>query len=193
MSWRPERGWFSVSARAVIAAGGVVVLAAGLTTVPTSLVPDSPNDSTVDRLGSDGPRASRLLIGQEPTRVGERDAAAAAAGVGVDAPRLDGQPSEGSPATTDRAAGTANDVAPAPSTGGAPESSSSGSSGGSAPSEPDHSGSDDPAVPESSGEGANDESDDTSPDDTSPDDTDAEGGDSPGVSGGNSENGDDES
>lgn len=189
MSWRPERGWFSLSARVVIAAGGVVVLAAGLTTVPTPLVPDSPSDSAVARLGSDRPRTSRLLIRQEPTRVGERNAAAAA-GAGVDAPRLDGQPSEGSPATTDRGVGTANDVAPAPSTGGAPESSessSSGSSGGSAPSEPDHSGSDDPAAPESSGEGSGGDSDDTSPDDN-----DAEGGDSPDASGGDSENGDDD-
>jgi hypothetical protein len=189
MTWRPERGWISLSARVGIAAGGVVVLAAGLATGPIPLVPASPKDSAVSRIESDQPRASRPLIRQEPTRVGER--VAAAAGADVDASRVNGQISEGPVATTDRGGETANDVAPAPlSNGGAPQSGSNGSPGNGEPSEPHPGGSDDPAGSGSSGEGSDGVSDDNDPD---PDREAPDGGDAPDDDGGDdSENTDDD-
>ena len=188
MSWRPERGWFSLSARVGAAAGGVAVLVAGLATGQTPLVPDSPKDRIVSRIESDQSRASRPLIRQEvqePTRVGER-VAARATGVRADASRVDGQ-SSGVAVTDDDlgGGGTPDDVGPVPSNGGN-QSGTGGSSGGDTPADSDHSGPAGHDDPPGADGGSGGDSDDADPDGTE------EGGDTPDASGDDSENGDDD-
>ena len=172
MTWRPERGWFSLCARVGVAGGGALVLAAGLASGPVSLVPAAPSDTTVVRAQPGQPLPARPVIKREPTRV-----AAARVGARADVSRdIDRASDESEHASTSEPAdGTETSVVPAGSDGGTQPASGGGSAGGGTPQVPDHSGSgsdggsggDNPAEPESSGEGsAGDDANDPPSDDS---------------------------